>query len=323
MKKKKIKTGWILFMVLVVTGSVLFTGCSGGDDYLHNDDKYNRYVEFNNDIIQLLNFDLQSYGETFGLEEKQNVSKDFKHFGINPVIETFYKSCDNIIEDSKKKPVIEGLDASAATLAEKTKKLYDIINEMADYYNNDKCLKDNFAKGKEIHTKWISFLKEYDKDFSAFARGLSKMEVPQLKKALGQYANGKNDYEYYALKCIIDGENISSYLYDNGINDENILKLKSADFEKLRKEIADDYKAFQKAVSESQTADFRGQVMEQQIGLLTFSTEHIKLIVDAQDINVKIPGVSNKGQVVSAEVTPVSDLDSYLSGAITYYNNRG
>lgn len=134
--------------------------------------KYNAYIGFGNSFHSRA---VESYQRYFSWADrdkgpKGNMKKaNHSLYGLNE------SQLDRLKEVIDKNPKMEKLDPLMKTVYEKSKNLYEVVNDTKRYYDLEDYKDDDFKKGEELHSQLItafdSYFDAYDSMSSEF-RGL-------------------------------------------------------------------------------------------------------------------------------------------------------
>ena len=130
-------------------------------------DKYNRYVDFDKKGINYLVEKLNIYFGVMGQDSLSNRKRKFKH-GVK------YRYWDEIKAVPNEQPAISELDAAAKELIPVAEQLDELLYIAMQYYKSEEFLKDDYAKGQELHTKILATAKKFNSSKEKFALALSQ-----------------------------------------------------------------------------------------------------------------------------------------------------
>lgn len=297
---------FIIAAILLVT---VLSACSGGTSSLNQAgagmtpgesqkiEKYNSYVMLNNLMTGRINEVLIHYFEKFGTDKKLVIEKNVSFIMLDvPAAQR------DVIEQAKgyttREPAFANADAAVTKLTPVLQDLLTVLDEMKVYYDSKGYVDDDFAKGKQLHTKLIHANLTYEKAAQEYFTALRKMDAEQRQADLQGFKDADQQIRYHALKFMIDAEATALEMNEQGINASNVLQL--------------DMKKF-KAKYDLMTADLEALVtlskdkaQIQKEGLNSFSIEnYVHSATEAKAAASKIiERINNK--------KPVSDSD--LSG---------
>lgn len=293
----------------------LLSGCIS--QFMSADDKYIRYTKLNNRVVTQLEGNVASYIRHFGYTEEYTPGNNFVHFSVSAIAQEEFDVCDKVAEVTTKKPLIDPIDNLTAELASETKKLYNLFNDMADYYNDDDCLTDEFVKGKEYHQRFMALMPGYYTLFDEFSWALTGLDAEKLQQRFDKMTD--KGYHYYAMKTMLDSYQVSKYLHDNDVTDKNILSADPTIFASLYEKVKESYTAYEAEIVKNGSQD---STIEKYIGMTAYCVGKLQLILQAQDVNVQIPEAPEKSIERESQNLPAADVDYYLAYALSYYNGN-
>lgn len=285
-------------------------------------EKYNSYVMLNNLMTGRINEVLLHYFEKFGTEKKPVIEKNLSFIMLD-VPASQREVIDQAQGYTTSKPAFASADSAVTQLTPVIKDLLAVLDEMKVYYDSKGYVDDDFAKGKQLHTKLINTNLAYEKAANAYFKALQKMDAEQRLVDLQNFKDSDQQIRYNALKFMIDAEATAIEMNEQGINASNVLEL--------------DMKKF-KAKYDLMTADLNALVTlskdQKQIekeGMNSFSIEnYVHSATEAKAAASKIIERINKKEPVSdsdlsgqfldtTDGTP-ENFNSLLSTAIERYN---
>ncbi|ODP28489.1 uncharacterized protein PTI45_02034 [Paenibacillus nuruki] len=285
-------------------------------------EKYNSYVMLNNLMTGRINEVLLHYFEKFGTEKKPVIEKNLSFIMLD-VPASQREVIDQAQGYTTSKPTFASADSAVTQLTPVIKDLLTVLDEMKVYYDSKGYVDDDFAKGKQLHTKLINTNLAYEKAAKAYFKALQKMDAEQRLVDLQNFKDSDQQIRYNALKFMIDAEATAIEMSEQGINASNVLEL--------------DMKKF-KAKYDLMTADLNALVTlskdQKQIekeGMNSFSIEnYVHSATEAKAAASKIIERINKKEPVSdsdlsgqfldtTDGTP-ENFNSLLSTAIERYN---
>lgn len=280
-----------------ITSSINQAGAGMNKGDSQKIEKYNSYVMLNNLMTGRINEVLLHYFEKFGTEKKAVIEKNLRFIMLD-VPTSQREVIDQAQGYTTKQPAFASADAAVTQLTPVIKDLLAVLDEMKVYYDSKGYIDDNFAKGKQLHTKLINANLTYEKAAKAYFKALQQMDAEQRLADLKNFKDSGQQIRYNALKFMIDAEATAIEMSEQGINASNVLEL--------------DMKKF-KAKYDLMTADLNTLVTlskdQQQIqkeGMNSFSIEnYVHSATEAKAAASKIIERINKKE-------PVSDSD--LSG---------
>ena len=285
-------------------------------------EKYNSYVMLNNLMTGRINEVLLHYFEKFGTEKNPVIEKNLSFIMLD-VPASQREVIDQAQGYTKSKPDFASADSAVTQLTPVIKDLLAVLDEMKVYYDSKGYVDDDFAKGKQLHTKLINTNLAYEKAAKAYFKALQKMDAEQRLVDLQNFKDSDQQIRYNALKFMIDAEATAIEMSEQGINASNVLEL--------------DMKKF-KAKYDLMTADLnalvklsKDQKQIQKEGMNSFSIEnYVHSATEAKAAASKIIERINKKEPVSdsdlsgqfldtTDGTP-ENFNSLLSTAIERYN---
>lgn len=299
----------LFFIIAVILLITVLSACSGISSSINQAgagmkteekqkiEKYNSYVMLNNLMTGRINEVLLHYFEKFGTEKKPVIEKNLSFIMLD-VPASQQEVIDQAQGYTTSKPAFTNVDSSVTQLTPVIKDLLTVLDEMKVYYDSKGYVDDNFAKGKQLHTKLIDVNLTYEKASKEYFKALQKMDAEQRLADLKNFKDSGQQIRYNALKFMIDAEATAIEMSEQGINASNVLKL--------------DMKKF-KAKYDLMTADLdalvtlsKDQKQIQKEGINSFTIEnYVHSATEAKAAASKIIERINKKE-------PVSDSD--LSG---------
>lgn len=138
---------------------MVLSACSGmnqaGIGMSQKIEKYNSYVMLNNVMAGRINEVLLHYFEKFGTEKKPVIEENF-NFIMLDVPTSQREVIDQALGYMTSQPAFASADSSVPHLTPVIKDMLTVLNEMKIYYDSKGYVDDDFAKGKQLHTKRIN-----------------------------------------------------------------------------------------------------------------------------------------------------------------------
>ncbi|WP_458121633.1 YiiG family protein [Paenibacillus sp. Z6-24] len=227
------KLSFIITSILLVT---VLSACSGGISSLNQAgagmtpgesqkiEKYNSYVMLNNLMTGRVNEVLIHYFEKFGTNKKPVIEKNVSFIMLD--VPTAQR---DVIEQAKgyttRGPAFANTDAAVTKLTPVLQDLLTVLDEMKVYYDSKGYVDDDFAKGKQLHTKLIHANLAYEKAAQEYFTVLRKMDAEQRQADLQGFKDADQQIRYHALKFMIDAEATALEMNEQGISASNVLQL--------------------------------------------------------------------------------------------------
>ncbi len=285
-------------------------------------EKYNSYVMLNNLMTGRINEVLLHYFEKFGTEKKPVIEKNLSFIMLD-VPASQREVIDQAQGYTTSKPAFASADSAVTQLTPVIKDLLAVLDEMKVYYDSKGYVDDDFAKGKQLHTKLINTNLAYEKAANAYFKALQKMDAEQRLVDLQNFKDSDQQIRYNALKFMIDAEATAIEMSEQGINASNVLELDMKKFKVKYDLMTGDLNAL---VTLS-----KDQKQIEKEGMNSFSIEnYVHSATEAKAAASKIIERINKKEPVSdsdlsgqfldtTDGTP-ENFNSLLSTAIERYN---
>ncbi|NFH69652.1 DUF3829 domain-containing protein [Clostridium botulinum] len=317
-KKDRAKKRYAIFLILLFAIAIpIMALCSNGENIAGEDEKYQEYVKLNNNILWRFDASITPYVEQFGNGDEISIPND-EISGITPVIDTFFTDLDRFKESAMKKPKTD-VDENAIALIDETRKMYDMINEVYTYYNEKVYKTDNLSRAQDIHNAYINEIEIWQYRYMSFSEKLDPMAIKIMSKNLDVYKKNGQNFEYYTLKLIIDGEDIINYMLNNKIDDTNILSSDITEYKTLLDTLNETYEQY-KIYSKDKTGSIHLEALRNNSNCFIQSANRIIKVIEQHDLSA---GIVHKPGLVYAESkpSPVEDLNYYLDNMISEYNS--
>jgi hypothetical protein len=220
------------------------------------DEKYECYVDFNNDVVSCYQMSIDPYLKDKGMEEEIHDKREPEKVQMTPIIDAKYKTIDKVKEAVNKKPKMD-IDQDADKLADATQKMYDLIGQIYYVYGGQQFTKETDKSKEQLHKEFLAAVKEYDALFDEFTLKLDTLEVGHTKKQLEQYKK-KNDMDsYHTLNVLMNTRRIYNYFIENDITNDTFFDMNLDEYNKL----LDDYN---NAYAEFEKQDVKGKTVHTQ-----------------------------------------------------------
>lgn len=277
------------------TGDRATTGVTSGES--KEIEKYNAYVGLNNLMTGRINEVLVHYFEKFGVDTQPVIEKNFSFIMLD-VAETEREVVDKANGYTTSQPAFGSADPVVIKLTPVIKDLLSVLDEMKAYYDTRGYVDDNFATGKQLHTKLMSANLAYETVANQYFTALQNLSNEKRLAELQKLKDSDQQIRYNALKFMIDAEATAIEMSEQGITAGNVLKLDMTKFKAKYDVMTADLNALM-AISKD-----KKQIQKE--GVNAFSIEnYVHSATEAKAAASKIIERINKKE-------PVSDSD--LSG---------
>ncbi|WP_379152983.1 YiiG family protein [Paenibacillus sp. sgz5001063] len=192
-------------------------------------EKYNAYVRLNNLMTGRINEVLIHYFEKFGMDTQPVIEKNFSFIMLD-VAEPERVVIDQANGYTASQPAFANADPLVIQLTPVIKELLSVLDEMKAYYDSRGYVDDEFAQGKQLHTKLVSANLAYEKVAKPFFTALQKLGNEQRLAELQKLKDSDQQIRYSALKFMIDAEATAIEMDEQGITAGNVLKLDMTKF---------------------------------------------------------------------------------------------
>lgn len=217
----------------------------GGKDV----ESYNNYVDLGNLMTNDVEEALDRYFDGV------NIAQDFSPIeGGNYISTTFsnydYDLLDKVEAQAKAGTSYTEMDKAALTLIPTLKNLMEILDEAGNYGKQKGYLDDNYAKGEEIHSRFVPAVQTYDEERLPYLNGMKAILQEQQTKDLALLEEEGYTVRYQMLKLSMLKSEIMNLIYkQEEITDENVLSLdvseirpKYEEFAEVLSQFAENYK---------------------------------------------------------------------------------
>ncbi|CAH1207581.1 hypothetical protein PAECIP111892_02929 [Paenibacillus auburnensis] len=192
-------------------------------------EKYNAYVMLNNLMTGRINEVLVHYFEKFGVDTQPVIDENFSFIMLD-VAETEREVIDKANGYTASQPAFANADPLVTKLTPVIKDLLSVLDDMKAYYDSKGYVDDDFAKGKQLHTKLVNANLAYETVASQYFTALQKLGNEQRQAELQKLKDADQQIRYNALKFMIDAEATAIELDEQGITAGNVLQLDMAKF---------------------------------------------------------------------------------------------
>lgn len=186
---------------------------------------YNNYIDLSNfmsgDVEEALNRYFNGVAP----------SKDFSPVeGGNYITTTFtnhdYEFLDEVESQADLGTSYTEMDEHALTLIPTLRALMQVLDEAGNYGNQKGYLDDNYAKGQEIHSRFVPAVNAYDEERLPYLNSLRAILQKQQAKDLERFEKEGYTVRYQMLKLTMLKSEIMDAIYkQEDISDENVLSL--------------------------------------------------------------------------------------------------
>lgn len=220
-----------LFLTLILL-SALITACDGARPIPATEaEKESAYWKMSSYLnSHLLEKVLPHYFENLGGGEQPVMQKDSGYkmlsFSANSrnrtnKTEVFEKS----LSYADKEPAFPTVDPIVIRMKPVINELMAALTEAYNYYDAKDYVDDNFAKGKELHTRIRQAAAELYPMRDEFKWAMNNLDTELRKVHLENYKDDKQSIDYTRLKFVVDAEALSAELARQGLTAANVLDL--------------------------------------------------------------------------------------------------
>ncbi|MFS0838801.1 YiiG family protein [Paenibacillus sp. 1P03SA] len=321
------------FFIACIVLSVMLSACSAISSTVNQAagvtteeskkiEKYNAYVGLNNLMTGRVNEVLVHYFKKFGADQQPVIEKNLSFIMLG-VAQTEREVIDKANGYTASQPAFANADPVVTQLTPVIKDLLSVLDDMKAYYDSRGYVDDDFAKGKQLHTKLVSANSAYETAAKQYFTALQKLGNEQRQAELQKLKDTDQQIRYNALKFMIDAEAAAIELDEQGITAGNVLQLDMTKFKAKYDIMTEDLNALTTIAKDKQRI--------QTEGVNSFSIEnYIHAATEAKAAASKIIERINKKQPVSnsdlngqflrtTEGTP-ENFNYLLSKAIERYN---
>lgn len=261
-------------------------GAIQGDKESYEDDTPVSDLEAYNNYVDLSNFmtgDVESALDRYfaGVE----ASSDFHpvengYYIANGFSSTNYDFLDTVESQADLGTAYPDVDNAAMELIPALRNLMQVLDEAADYGKQKSYLDDNYAKGEEIHSRFVPAVNSYDDLRVPFLNSLRDILKEQQKKDLERLEKEGYTIRYQMLKLTVLKSEIMNVIYaQENVSDENILSLDVTD-------IKPKYEEYSSILAEFAT-NYKDKAEQEKEGFETYQSTQLGLFYDAV-VNFKV-----------------------------------
>ena len=186
---------------------------------------YNNYIDLSNFMTGRVEESLNRYFT--GVAATEDFSPVEGGYYITTTFSNYdYELLDNVEAQADLGTSYTEMDEHALTLIPTLRDLMKVLDEAGNYGNQKGYLDDNYAKGQEIHSRFVPAVNAYDEERLPYLNSLRA--ILQERQALDLEHFQKEGYtiRYQMLKLTILKSDIMNAIYkQEEISDENVLSL--------------------------------------------------------------------------------------------------
>lgn len=221
----------------VVPEANLPDGLTGNPDFDSYTEIFNAYVQAYNIMNGRLQDSLNRYYDSVGYQKEFMIPEsEYSCYSISvseaEKIEELYRLINTKSEKDK-------LDKAFERLYPSLMALIDCLNDIFDYTNQKMYLEDDYVKGREYHEVLWSAENQYWMDQRAFDREFQKISQERKNVELQFYKDDGQEMMYTVNLLIFSAQSIQTELYNQRIEDENLLDMDLPAIEPLYEEFSD------------------------------------------------------------------------------------
>ena len=207
-------------------------GAIQGNEESYEDDTPVSDLEAYNNYVDLSNFMTGDVEES--LDRYFNgvaASGDFSPIeGGSYITTTFsnqdYEFLDEVESQADLGTSYKEIDEHALTLIPTLRALMEVLDEAGNYGNQKGYLDDNYAKGQEIHSRFVPAVNAYDDERLPYLNSLRAILQEQQARDLERFEKEGYTVRYQMLKLTMLKSEIMNAIYkQEDISDENVLSL--------------------------------------------------------------------------------------------------
>lgn len=187
---------------------------------------YNLYIDINNEMVGWLDEVISSYFEAVVYQQEFELyEEDTDYYWCLSNASSFYDNMESAKALVEGKSGKDALDKAYIKLYPVMKELAQTLDQVAEYTDLKSYVDDDFAKGKEYHaTIWekyelyVALAETFIDELTTVANARSLEELEMLKE---------QGYEatYALIKMITTAQEIQAAIYEQGIDDSQVLEL--------------------------------------------------------------------------------------------------
>lgn len=317
-KKRKIMAACVTILIGAVIVFFVFKMSEGHESVVTNEDKYQCYVELNNDIVRCYEFSINLYLKDKGVNEQIKQSQDPNKLQMNPINDYNYKILEKVKKVSKEKPKMD-VDDDANKLAEATEKVYNLIGEIHYVYGGKEYIKKTDKSKEELHKEFLLTIQDYNIIYRNFSMKMDKVDIEIMTKDLEKFKKNNDMDSYHTLNAMLKAEKVYEYFISNKITNENLFNINLDDYSKILQEYNTAYDDFKKQNVKGSTIHTKSYIEEM--------TEYHSLVNNVVNMVKQknfYPGKATKpnGKVTSSKEEDIQDrLYFYIDRLISSYNS--
>lgn len=265
-KKKKLLIAYFIGIIVIITVITLFQNNKSNDaatlskdnnsdtnildsfgfkaDEL-NEEKYQCYITFNNDIVDCYQYSVNLYFEDKGMNETIQDKYNPDEVDMAPIFSQKYDTLEEARKTANSKPKMD-IDEDVIKLADSTEKVYDLMGNIYYVYGGKEYGKQTDKTKEELHKELLEYMKVYDAIYDKFSDKLDVLAVEHMSKDLKEYAKRGDMDSYHTLNIMIKSQKIYEYFINNNITDENLFNMNLDEYNRLLEEYNQAYEAFKK-----------------------------------------------------------------------------
>ena len=187
---------------------------------------YNLYIDINNEMVGWLDEVISSYFEAVVYQQEFELyEENTDYYWCLSNASSFYDNMESAKVLVEGKSGKDALDKAYIKLYPVMKELAQTLDQVAEYTDLKSYVDDDFAKGKEYHaTIWekyelyVALAETFIDELTTVANARSLEELEMLKE---------QGYEatYALIKMITTAQEIQAAIYEQGIDDSQVLEL--------------------------------------------------------------------------------------------------
>ncbi|QSF46289.1 YiiG family protein [Paenibacillus tianjinensis] len=229
------------FVIAVILLGVMLSACSATSSTVNQGpagvtsgerkeiEKYNAYVMLNNLMTGRINEVLVHYFEKFGVDTQPVIEKNLSFIMLD-VAETEREVIDKANSYTSNQPAFANADPLVTKLTPVIKDLLSVLDDMKAYYDSKGYVDDDFAKGKQLHTRLVNANLAYETIATQYFTALQKLGNEQRQAELQKLKDADQQIRYNALKFMIDAEATAIEMDEQRITAGNVLQLDMTKF---------------------------------------------------------------------------------------------
>ncbi len=192
-------------------------------------EKYNEYVRLNNLMTGRINEVLVHYFEKFGVDTEPVIDENFSFIMLD-VAETEREVIEKANSYTSSQPAFANADPLVNKLTPVIKDLLSVLDDMKAYYDSKGYVDDDFAQGKQLHTRLVNANLAYETVATQYFTALQNLGNEQRQAELQKLKDADQQIRYNALKFMIDAEATAIEMDEQRITAGNVLQLDMTKF---------------------------------------------------------------------------------------------